>query len=278
MSYDTKVFNIMIASPGDVAAERSIVREVIYEWNAVHSFSRKIVLLPIGWESHSSPEMGVRPQELINKQVLDKCDLLVGVFWTRIGTPTNEYASGTIEEIEKHIDSGKPVMLYFSSQPVILDSVDLSQIQQLKDLKESCRTRGLYQEYDSHSDFKEKFYHHLQIKINEHPMFVDYNTHINNEIAESKIHFPTLSLEAKTLLKEASKDPNGTILLIRTLGGTHIQVNGKSFMFTDRRETAKWEAAITELIKNNLLLARGLKGEVFELSNMGYQISDMIEL
>lgn len=278
MSYDTKVFNIMIASPGDVAAERSIVRDVIYEWNAVHSFSRRIVLLPLGWESHSSPEMGVSPQKLINKQVLDKCDLLVGVFWTRIGTPTDEYASGTIEEIEKHIMSEKPVMLYFSSQPVIMDSVDLFQIQKLKEFKESCRTRGLYQEYDSHSDFKDKFYHHLQIKINEHPMFVVNNSEINNEIVESKIHLPTLSFEAKTLLKEASKDSNGTILHIRTLGGTHIQVNGKSFMFQDRRETAKWESAIDELIENDLLLARGFKGEVFELSNLGYQISDMIEL
>ncbi|TOH23138.1 DUF4062 domain-containing protein, partial [Vibrio parahaemolyticus] len=58
MSYNARVFNVMIASPGDVASERSIIRDVIYEWNAVHSSSRNIVLLPIGWESHSSPEMG----------------------------------------------------------------------------------------------------------------------------------------------------------------------------------------------------------------------------
>ncbi|MGZ8907437.1 MAG: DUF4062 domain-containing protein [Methylobacter sp.] len=112
MSYSAKVFNVMIASPGDVASERAIIRDVIYEWNAVHSQSRNIVLLPIGWESHSSPEMGSSPQAIINEQILDKCDLLVGVFWTRIGTPTKEHPSGTVEEIEKHIESGKPAMLY----------------------------------------------------------------------------------------------------------------------------------------------------------------------
>ncbi|MFH0808929.1 MAG: DUF4062 domain-containing protein, partial [Pseudomonadota bacterium] len=88
MSYDARVFSVMIASPGDVEDERKIVADVIYEWNAVHSRNRKIVLLPVGWESHSSPEMGGRPQEIINRQVLDKCDLLVGVFWTRLGTET----------------------------------------------------------------------------------------------------------------------------------------------------------------------------------------------
>ena len=72
MSYISKVFNVMIASPGDVASERTIIRDVIYEWNAVHSESRNIVLMPIGWESHSSPEMGGSPQDIINKQVLDK--------------------------------------------------------------------------------------------------------------------------------------------------------------------------------------------------------------
>lgn len=90
MSYQAKVFNVMIASPGDVASERAIIRDVIYEWNAVHSSPRNIVLMPIGWESHSSPEMGASPQTIINEQILDKCDLLVGVFWTRIGTPTKK--------------------------------------------------------------------------------------------------------------------------------------------------------------------------------------------
>ena len=80
MSYGANVFNVMIASPGDVASERSIIRDVIYEWNAVHSNLRKIVLLPIGWESHSSPEMGASPQSIINRQILLKCDLLIGVY------------------------------------------------------------------------------------------------------------------------------------------------------------------------------------------------------
>jgi hypothetical protein len=279
MSYTAKVFNVMIASPGDVASERAIVREVIYEWNSVHSKSRNIVLLPIGWESHSSPEMGSNPQEIINKQILDKCDFLVGVFWTRIGTATNKYASGTVEEIEKHIEIKKPVMLYFSGQPVAMDTVNLDQVKELKKFKDSCKSRGLYEEYDSHSDFKEKFYRHLQLKLNEHPLFKDIEAAGISEVVESSTPLPSLTKEARTLLKEASLDPHGTIMSLRMMGGNAIQTNGKNFITSNnRREEALWEAAIQELFENELIFDPGHKGEVFQLTNKGYETADMIEI
>lgn len=279
MSYSAIVFNVMIASPGDVASERSIIREVIYEWNVVHSKARNIVLLPIGWESHSSPEMGRSPQDIINSQVLDKCDVLVGVFWTRIGTPTNDYASGTVEEIEKHIKTGNPTMLYFSSQPVVLDTVDLDQIAELKKFKESCQSRGLYEGYDSHADFKEKFYHHLQLTLNEHSLFAGIRTDSISEIKESNTKIPSLTNEARILLKEASLDSHGHILHVRYIGGTDIQTNGKNLIQSkDRREIAKWEAALEELVLNDLLIERGSKGESFEVTNLGYRIADMIQM
>lgn len=279
MSYSAKAFNVMIASPGDVAFERSIIRDVVYEWNAVHSNARKIVLLPIGWESHSSPEMGASPQAIINNQILDKCDILIGVFWTRIGTATDEYASGTVEEIERHIESGKPAMLYFSSQPVAMDSVDLEQVGKLKRFKDSCRGRGLYESYDSQSDFKTKFYRHLQLKVNEHPLFKGVDPEEIAEVSESKTQLPKLSPEARILLKEASLDPHGSILYIRHLGGTNIQTNGKNVIPSgERRDVAKWEQALEELTNMGLVVARGHKGEVFEVSSLGYQVADMIAL
>ncbi|WP_413860275.1 DUF4062 domain-containing protein [Candidatus Aalborgicola defluviihabitans] len=171
MSYSAIVYKVMIASPSDVSAERSIVREVLSEWNVVSSDARCQVLLPIGWETHSVPEMGDRPQALINKQILHDCDLLVGVFWTRIGTATGEYASGTVEEIEEHIKTGRPTMLYFSSAPVLPDSVDADQYRRLKEFKLSCQSRGLYEPYGDVQDFRTKLYRQLQLKVNRDAYF-----------------------------------------------------------------------------------------------------------
>ncbi|MGN2435100.1 DUF4062 domain-containing protein [Pseudomonas syringae] len=280
MSYTAETFNVMIASPGDVASERAIVRDVIYEWNAVNSNVRKIVLLPIGWESHSSPEMGGTPQAIINKQILEKCDLLIGVFWTRIGTPTNEYASGTVEELEKHIQSGKPAMLYFSSQPVAIDSVDLEQAAAVKKFRTDCQNRGLYKSYDSLSDFRTNLYRHLQLKVNEHPLFNSVETLNAREIVESNTSIPRLSGEASILLKEASLDAHGTIIHVRYMAGTDVQTNGKNLIAdkNDRREVAKWEQAIVELTNEGLIISQGHKGEIYQVTNLGYQIADMIVL
>ena len=278
MSYSATTFNVMIASPGDVASERAIVRDVVYEWNAVNSSTRNIVLLPIGWESHSSPETGATPQRIINSQILTKCDLLIGVFWTRIGTATDDFLSGTVEEIEKHIAAGKPAMLYFSSQPVAMDTVDPTQIAKLKEFKASMQSRSLYEGYDSHADFKAKLYRHLQLKVNEHPLFQIAEGLPTNGLVESKTLLPALFSESRILLKEASKDPHGRIIHAKFIGGSSIQTNGKNLMPSDeRREIAKWEHALEELVEKNLRVARGHKGEVFEVSNLRCQIADMSE-
>jgi hypothetical protein len=277
MSYQATVQKVMIASPSDVAAERSIVREVLSEWNVVHSDSRRIVLLPIGWETHSIPEMGSRPQALINKQILNDCDLLVGVFWTRIGTSTGEYESGTVEEIEEHIKAGKPVMLYFSNSPVLADSVDADQYARLKSFKNDCKSRGLYESYSDLGEFRSKFYRQIQLKINKDG---DLNSSDTQQIvitdAQPK---PALQLsrEAQALLKACSEDPSGQILHIPHLGGVVIQVSGKNFVEDNTpRSRAKWEGALAELENEGLLEAVGAKRQIFKMTREGYAVADQI--
>ncbi len=277
MSYSAEVFNVMIASPGDVDAERGIVREVLAEWNAIHSANQKIVLLPMGWESHSSPEMGAEPQALINQQILQKCDLLVGIFWTRIGTATGEYASGTVEEIERHVASGRPAMLYFSSKPVVLDTVQPEQYAKLKAFKESCRSRSLYESYETLTEFHTKFNRQLQLKINDHALFSIAN-HAPDIISSSQTKIPNLSYEATLLLHEASLDSSGMILYLRHLGGTDLQTNKKNLIdSSERKVTAKWEAALQELIEQKLVVGRGQKGEIYEITNSGYQMAAILK-
>ncbi|WP_442507241.1 hypothetical protein SH528x_006147 [Novipirellula sp. SH528] len=166
--YSADVLKVMIASPGDVAAERQTARDVIYEWNCIHSEDRALVLMPVGWETHSAPSMGDRPQAIINKEVLMNCDLLVAVFWTRIGSPTGVAASGTVEEIEEHLNAGKPAMIYFSSTPVRPDSVDEAQYSALKEFKQECYAKGLVESYESLAEFRDKFSRQLTQTIIRH--------------------------------------------------------------------------------------------------------------
>lgn len=155
------IFRVLVASPGDCAQERRIIPEVLASWNAVNSLSTAAVVEPVLWETHSRPEMGDRPQSIINKQLVEHCDLLTGAFWTRLGTPTGDAASGTAEEIEHFRKAGKPVLLYFSSAPVVPDGLNMEQYQALLAYRRSLEKEGLYSRYDTHAEFRERLQRHF---------------------------------------------------------------------------------------------------------------------
>lgn len=155
MSYDAKVFRVLIASPSDVTDEREIAVKTIQEWNDLNSPERQIVLLPLRWETHTAPEYGKRPQEVINRQMVDHCDLLIGVFWTRIGSPTGIKESGTLEEIDRVASSGKPVMLYFSKAKKDPDDIDTEQLLKLRDFKKKTYPKALVENFSSQVEFRE---------------------------------------------------------------------------------------------------------------------------
>jgi len=115
MARNTIVFRVLIASPSDVARERKVLAQSFERWNAAHSASMGVMLEPIQWETHAHPAVGDYPQGIINRQIVDDSDIVVGVFWSRLGTPTPVAASGTVEEIERLRARGKRVLLYFSS-------------------------------------------------------------------------------------------------------------------------------------------------------------------
>jgi hypothetical protein len=177
VSYHAQVVQIMIASPNDVAREHQLVRDVIDEWNAVYARWRAIVLLPITWETHSSPELSGRPQQMINDRLLVYADILVGIFWTRVGSPTGRAISGSVEEIEEHRRQGKPVMLYFSNVPVAPDGVDRQQYATLMEFKVWAKGEGLVENFDSHADFRDKFRRQLQIALRD-------NAYLSGVLAE----------------------------------------------------------------------------------------------
>jgi hypothetical protein len=165
MSYSAKVFRILIASPSDVEVEREIAVKTIQEWNDLNSAERQVVLLPLRWETHAAPEFGRRPQQIINEQVVDHCDILVGIFWTRIGSPTGKAESGTLEEIERVAEQGKLVMLYFSQSKQQPDQLDLEQLAQLREFKSKTFPNALVENFSSQIDFRDKLSKHLEIQL-----------------------------------------------------------------------------------------------------------------
>lgn len=284
MAYQATVIPTMIASPSDVLAERDIIRDAIHNWNYIHSTANSLIVMPVGWDTHSTPELSGRPQGIINKRLLDNCDLVVAVFWTRIGSPTGEEESGTVEEIMRHHQAGKPVMVYFCKRPASLDTVDPDQYQKLKRFIEKCKGLGLIHEFENLPDLKDKFSNHLQIIINTNEYIAGIKNEFNVEylpeldsLKENSGNIIDISEEAKSILVAASRDDDGVIFKLSFIGGRYIEAGGMKFGGQSGRENAMWERALSELESNGLIIGRGYKGETFELTDDGWRLADKIK-
>lgn len=160
MPRQATIYRVFIASPSDVDAERKLLKEVIFDWNASHSMDMGVLLEPVMWESHVYPDLGDGPQNIVNKQIHD-VDVLVGIFWTRIGTKTNAANSGTVEEIQQIVESNKPALIYFSNKQTHPDQIDFEQYQSVKEFKNYCSKAGIINTYSEHHEFRLKVTQHL---------------------------------------------------------------------------------------------------------------------
>jgi hypothetical protein len=161
MASQITLYRIFIAAPSDVTEERNVIHQVIADWNAIHSRRFRLAFEPVSWLSHAVAEDGGRPQAVLNRQIVDSSDALVAILWTRIGAPTGEAASGTIEEIERFRAAKKPTAIFFSDVAVPPNAVDEEQLGKLRAFRAEALQSGVCPTYDSYDDFRTQFERYL---------------------------------------------------------------------------------------------------------------------
>lgn len=99
-------YRLLISSPSDIAGDDlAAVKEAINRWNVIYGQQFGAVVVPVHWQLHSAAEHGIRPQASLNAQLVENVDIVVALFWHRLGSPTGGEESGTAEEISKaHAD------------------------------------------------------------------------------------------------------------------------------------------------------------------------------
>lgn len=215
MSFEATVYKILIASPADVPDERNAIAEVISNWNNINSEQQKVVLMPVGWETHSAPLLGNRPQGIVNEQLINGCDMLIGVFWTRLGSPTGVSDSGTVEEIEHFIQASKPVMLYFSGRKVDITTLDLSQLEKLRDFQNKMKKIGLIGSYVDINDFKEQLRNQISINVNNLLTNVSIDIPTPEERAERVKSIEKIMKKDKIYMEDYKKDGEVKSFLVK---------------------------------------------------------------
>lgn len=163
MARNITQYDLLISCPSDVKEELNVIKETVEEFNRLFGEPNNAQIVIKHWSKNSFPQSGGHPQELLNKQFVLDCDAAVAVFWTRFGTPTDQYGSGTEEEIEELIKSGKQVFLYFSDCHIAPSSLNQEQYQKIKDFRTKYESRGIYGTYTNIDEFKKSFLNHLTL-------------------------------------------------------------------------------------------------------------------
>lgn len=156
-------YDLLISCPSDVEDELAIINETVEDFNRMFGSANNIQVITKHWSKDSYPQSGGSPQSLLNSQFIFDCDAALAVFWTRFGTPTEEYGSGTEEEIEELIKSGKQVFLYFSDRPTNPSSLDSEQYNKVTEFRKKYSSQGIYHPYSDLAVFKKELLNHLTL-------------------------------------------------------------------------------------------------------------------
>lgn len=264
--YNAKVYNIMVGGPSDVTEAAKIAIRSIYKWNDTNSEKEHVVVLPIYWSKDAFPMLGAHPQKILNKQLVDKSDLLICIFAGRIGSETDEHISGTVEEIEKHRQAGKAVAPFFIDS-ISTASTSPEQYAKVYQLKENLMKRGYVEICSDLHDFERKFDDLLSKIVN--AVFIQHNS-FSSVISN-------LSDEDLGNLKTWVETDDETAHYIGMENGSYILFLGsKDIQLAGGKDKAKWEAFFNRLIEGGYVKSVPSKNKypAYELTDKAYSLFD----
>jgi nucleoside 2-deoxyribosyltransferase len=156
MPSEVQKLDVLIASPGDANAGRDAIERALREWNNTRGDSQNLFLRARRWEIAAVPISGHGDaQSVINSQLVDDSDIVIAIFYHRLGSATPRSVSGTVEEIDRSISKGKPVHLYFAQKRMPHDA-DLDQVKALRSFKELMQQRGLVGSFKTETDLEKQ--------------------------------------------------------------------------------------------------------------------------
>lgn len=174
-------YYFLISCPGDVQDDVKTIIQVFANVNKNIGEPNHIHLVTLFWKDDAVPAAGNSAQEIINRQLLQKADGVIALFWTRFGTPTDKYGSGTEEEIARAINDKKDVLLYCSDKPIVPNMMNDEQYQKVVNFKN--RFHGLFAPYCSRAELKTKLTNALTALIFKYAQvqIPDTDSAVNNE-------------------------------------------------------------------------------------------------
>lgn len=151
------IYDLLLSCPSDVVDLKDVIDDCVKSFNTTIGEINNIHIELKHWATDSFSQSGDKPQKILNKQFIMNCDLCVALLGVRFGTPTDNYGSGTEEEIENMLAQDKQVFMYFIERNVDPSKIDIEQYDKVRKFKEKYAEKGIYSTVKTAEELKIKF-------------------------------------------------------------------------------------------------------------------------
>lgn len=232
----TRLIRLFLSCPSDVTNEVDVLGNCINDINKSIGKTFKFHIDLVHWKVDVHGDHAIDAQSVINVQVDNQYEILVGIIGNRIGTPTARDVSGTAEEISLAIRNEKKFLIYFNvAPPKSINEIDTKQLENVNIFKKRLSDDGvLYKEFGNSNELRSYLFVDIVAII-----FKFFITH--KELKENSQTEDFSSI--KDVLKKAE-----------TLSGKTIEYSKDDIDFSDLRRYLKSCIVDTEDITNHLNL------------------------
>lgn len=167
-----QILNLVIVSPGDVLDERDAVNKVVENLNRHITPQLGLELRALRWETDTYPGFHpLGPQGQVDATLgIDTCDIMLGIFWRKFGTPVRDARSGTEHELKRAYKAWQAskgerphIMVYFRDDRnyVPKDAAEKRQWARVTAFKKALSKDALWSSYKERQDFEQVVREHL---------------------------------------------------------------------------------------------------------------------
>ena len=257
---DVEIFRIVAASPNDVQAERDSLPSVINELNLWVGPLGGLRLELLRWETEAFPAFhSDGPQGHIDSRLnIQDCDLFIGIFWKKFGTPVDDAKSGTEHEFKLAYEAWKvktrpQIMFYFNQKAYKPNSrEEIDQWGQVLEFQNNFPKEGLWWPYKGASQFEDLVRKHLTKIVLDKIMSPSEGA----DKAGSRGGSPASNKQARVSSVDPDKVGNGKLILdLVNVYGNHLE--GKVSIHY-RNSTLHHYGALADVDASKKLIITGL--------------------
>jgi len=143
-------YDVLLSCPSDIQQHMYIIEGIIVYVNRIFE-PRGFYFCLKNWSRDVLIGTGT-PQDEINLQIVNDTDAIIALFGAKLGTPTLNNESGTIEEITVCAEKHKQVFVLFSKN--VDANTNTKELKKVQDFKK--KYKGIYKEFESEPDLESK--------------------------------------------------------------------------------------------------------------------------